>query len=167
MSLPAEGYDENAEKSIDIKEFLSKHKLLNILEILKSRDVTIEELMEFDDNDLASFSKEDLKLDTLQKTRFIKAVKSLNKSHIPNKLNITNKPKQLTISHDEEKALVKLNNTFDVVNKLLNDLNGSSFKHLELTSNKTNNEIENAINNVIKNILLKKNEILNEIDEMT
>ncbi len=66
----------SAVASINIEEWLAKHKLSKALPIFEERDVSLEELMDFNEPDLAEFGK-DLGLDTLQRKRFVKAVISL------------------------------------------------------------------------------------------
>ncbi len=66
----------SAVSSINIEEWLAKHKLSKALRVFEERDVSLEELMDFNEPDLAEFGK-DLGLDTLARKRFVKAVRSL------------------------------------------------------------------------------------------
>eukprot|EP01083_Nonionella_stella_P280325 953658_1 len=61
---------------IDREKFLRENKLGDIVDIFVKRDIDIEELLEFDDENLRSFAK-DIGLDSLQQNRIVKAINKL------------------------------------------------------------------------------------------
>merc|ERR1712129_410239 len=61
---------------IDRDQFLKDNKLGDVLDIFVKRDITIEELLEFDHPDLRQFAKE-LGLDALSQNRLVKAIAKL------------------------------------------------------------------------------------------
>ena len=63
---------------IDVKKWLLENKLMKLCDIFSKRNVKIEELCEFEDNELKQLSK-DIKLDILDTKRFIKAIHKLQK----------------------------------------------------------------------------------------
>ena len=85
---------------IDVKKWLSENELIKLCEIFSKRNVKIEELCEFDDNELKQLSK-DMTLDMLDTKRFMKAVHKLQKqldiepnTYIAQKKNIEKKNKK-------------------------------------------------------------------------
>ncbi len=63
-------------KTVDVKKFLSENKLQRAEKIFTERDVQIEELIDFNKDELNEFAK-DIGLDTLQRKRFVKAIIAL------------------------------------------------------------------------------------------
>jgi len=62
--------------NIDITKWLADNKLQKIEEVFRQRDVGLDEIIEFTEQELNDFAT-DLQLDTLQKKRFVKAVQDL------------------------------------------------------------------------------------------
>jgi len=62
--------------NIDITKWLADNKLQKIEEVFRQRDVGLDEIVEFTEQELNDFAT-DLQLDTLQKKRFVKAVQDL------------------------------------------------------------------------------------------
>jgi len=74
--------------SVDVKQWLKENKLTEVEKIFLEREVSIEELTDFNENDLLEFGK-DIGLDTLQRKRFVKAIQKLqiNKTSVNANVN--------------------------------------------------------------------------------
>ena len=93
----------NMSQAIDVKQWLSDNQLLDVHEIFIKRDISIEEIVEFEISDLQLISitnymvhrhisdpytqlthrdfAKDIGLDTLQKNRFVKGITKLKSSY--------------------------------------------------------------------------------------
>eukprot|EP01084_Bolivina_argentea_P042693 78703_1 len=101
-------------EGIDAKEWLKSNKLLSIYDVFQSRNITIEEITEFDDNDIKLFAKDTLKLDVLSQKRFIKAIAKIKYKNKPlQKKMIKPQRQKVIISATEQQGLTKLYEKFD------------------------------------------------------
>eukprot|EP01084_Bolivina_argentea_P260271 439483_1 len=147
------------QQSINVDEWLKQTKLGNdAAEIIKKRQVSIEELIEFDIDDLKLFAV-DLGLDTLAKKRFVESIKKLK-----NKNNKSNdKKRHVIVSTVEHNAISKLYEEYDNISSISNDIQTAIST---LNEFETNNEIEDKINSIINNISEIKIKLLKDIDNM-
>ena len=74
--LSTTGNQNKQKKDLDVKKWLEENKLMKSYEMFKKRDVQIEELCEFEDDELTELCK-DIGLDTLARKRFVKAIHKL------------------------------------------------------------------------------------------
>eukprot|EP01084_Bolivina_argentea_P102142 183036_1 len=157
----AEGSGTEQHKKIDVDEWLKKIKLGDTAtKIIKDKDVTIEELMDFEEEDLQLFAH-DLGLDTLAKYRMIKSIKSLKTTKIKSKPR-----RHVIVSSDEHNAIMKLYAQYDKVSTL-----SKTIQHAIETINdvelKINNDISNEIDFIINNLKQTKNKLLNSIHTLS
>eukprot|EP01084_Bolivina_argentea_P277831 474475_1 len=161
---------EEGNNCIDIEQWLKSNKLSEIYAVFKRRDVTIEELIEFDENDLITFVKQDLKLDILQSKRFMKGI---NKIKQKNQLQPLSKPiikHNVILSIKEQNALTKLYQRFDECSQIQmniqNTLKQSNPNSLDQNSIKCQNDINVIFMEIKKQILNRKNELLKDIENI-
>eukprot|EP01084_Bolivina_argentea_P059413 108500_1 len=160
--------NETPTKSIDVVKFLKNNKLTDVIHIFQKRDITVEELIEFEPDDLAAFAS-DLGLDALQKNRFIKAIKKLqssitSKSSLPTSNNIT-KVKHIIISQEEHNAISKLYESYKNASTLIENIN-KSFISINKSEENCIKNIDNVFNELFSNLEDKKNEIIEQSDIM-
>ena len=100
---------------IDTEQWLSANKLSDVVDMFVERDISIEELADFEQGDLASFA-DDLKLDTLAKRRFLKAMRKLRQPQA--QVPVASAKRKVIISSEEEQALNDLYRRFDECSEL-------------------------------------------------
>lgn len=136
-----------------LEQFLKSINIENeVIESLKSRDVSMEELLEFEIEDLKEFVK-DLKLDILSTNRFIKSiVKMKQKQHV-------------IVSPEEHEGIIKLYEEYENCSTSMTNIQ----KNIE-TLNKSElnviKDIENVIDSLINKIKNKKQSLLFDIDNL-
>ncbi len=183
MSTSIQG--EGGGKVVDVDKFLAENKLERAKKAFLEREIAIEELVEFDEDELMDFAK-DLGLDTLQKRRFVKAILSLRpenqgpstSSYRPKEelgspsvfSRASSKPltsdlHHVMLSRDENKATKKLFARVDKTMVLGKELEGS-FRLLTMASQGCEEEIKSQIDTVISLLEDKKKQLLNEIDSL-
>eukprot|EP01084_Bolivina_argentea_P318860 553072_1 len=155
--------NEQPEESINIEQWLKDTKIGGkAADIIKKRHVSIEELMEFDIDDLKSFTNE-LELDALSNNRFIKSITKLKLKTEKSKNNI--RKRCVFVSQPESDAIMKLYEQYDKVSKLLLSIQ-RSIEILDQCDMEVNTQIENSINSVIIEMKNQKNKLLQDIDNM-
>eukprot|EP01084_Bolivina_argentea_P290118 498288_1 len=146
----------SAEKEdVNLIEFLKKINISDkAIEILQNRNVTIDELMEMDTDDLKSFLLEELKLDALSKNRMIKSITKL-KEKDNNTKRITTAKQHVVVSPDEHNGIIKLYERYDKSSQLSTNIQNAiqSLNECEIITNK---QIEHTIDTIINNIKNKK-----------
>eukprot|EP01084_Bolivina_argentea_P091067 163988_1 len=144
---------------VNVDEWLKQNKLSDIADIFKQRDVTIEELIEFEDTDLKAFANDTLKLDTLASSRFLSGIKRLR----PKKIEQTALKHKVIISNKEQNAISQLYERYESTTKLQQEIRDS----LEQFNgeNQCNQKIETIINDLISKINEKRSEVLNDVDK--
>eukprot|EP01084_Bolivina_argentea_P078869 143119_1 len=101
-------------EGINVAEWLKQNKLIHLQDIFLSKNITIEELVDFQDNELDEFAKNILKLDILSKKRFVKAINKIKQTNVTLS---TSKRHHVIISSYEQAALTKLYTKFDECSK--------------------------------------------------
>ena len=131
--------------------------------IIKKRNVSIEELIEFNEIELKQFGT-DLGLDILSKNRLIKSIQKLKKINEPNKECMTMSPpkQRVIISSLEYEAMSDL---IDENNKTLSSMTQIE-KALNILNEFAFNDIEDTINSMINNLKNKRNILLQNIDKI-
>eukprot|EP01084_Bolivina_argentea_P119247 211455_1 len=71
-------------QTIDIEQFLNDNKLDKLVEIFIERDITVEKLLEFDEEELKVFAKE-LLSDVVSQNRLVETILKLQSLTMPNK----------------------------------------------------------------------------------
>eukprot|EP01084_Bolivina_argentea_P119248 211456_1 len=75
---------EREKQTIDIEQFLNDNKLDKLVEIFIERDITVEKLLEFDEEELKVFAKE-LLSDVVSQNRLVETILKLQSLTMPNK----------------------------------------------------------------------------------
>ncbi len=191
MSTSIQG--EGGRKAVDVSKFLKENRLERATKAFLEREIAIEELTEFAEDELADFAT-DLGLDTLQRKRFIKAIIALrpdadsNNPNQPSSETTTSYPSQtlntspsvfsrasskplnsdlhhVMLSRDENKAMKKLFARFDKTMILGKELE-SSFKTLGMASENCKGDINSQIEVVMNVLEDKKKQLLTEIETL-
>ena len=158
---------------IDVKEFLNKNKLSDAFDIFSKRDITIEELMEFDEADLKQFGK-DIGLDVLQINRLIKSIKQLcpekqeEKKQVPGTASMYNRSSpiiQVIVSEEEQRIISKFNNLYNIVLLMANNIR-ASFNILEENGKRAKQDLHNLYAKIISNLEEKRKELLTNLKEV-
>ncbi|ETO28055.1 hypothetical protein RFI_09075 [Reticulomyxa filosa] len=182
MTTTSEGVGEGAGRHrIDRKKWLSENKLNDVERIFEERDVAIEELTEFNEEELNEFAK-DIGLDTLQRRRFVKAILSLVENRVVAKgvasgqtsqqgeVGSTTKvnPSQLIhviVSPQEHDAITKVYDRYNRAKQLLVDLEKST-NVLEERKGQCKEEIKSQMVKLIQQLENKKAYLLNEMNSV-
>eukprot|EP01084_Bolivina_argentea_P085399 154346_1 len=147
-------------KQSDINEWLKQTKLGDkAAQKIIQRDVSIDELIEFEDDDLEDFAKQ-LELDTLAKNRFIASIRKLK-----HQKNTNLSKRRVFISQEENNAMLKLYEQYNKLSSLCSSIQ-KSIQSINEYETQVNHQIENDINSIINNINNKKNELLSDIDNI-
>ena len=150
--------DTQSNQTLDVDEFLKTNKLEHIADVFKRRQIAIEELSEFDDDELDQFMRCDLNLNTLARNRLFKSIKV-----IQNK-NSNNNNQCFVISMEENKAIQKLDHRSMTINHFKDDLNKNGLPKLELSSNECTKQIIQNIDQFISELMVKKTKLFDKID---
>eukprot|EP01084_Bolivina_argentea_P296295 510267_1 len=174
-------------EDMDVDKWLKSNNLTKLKPLFEDNDLIIEELCEFDDEQLTAFIAEQQEIyknqryfDVLTQHRFKKAIKNtkqtINNENPSNNLihtniNINNKPQNnnnhLIVTPQEHEAINKLYNHYDNICKLKDSIQENAFKQLEQCSNKLcETDIELQFNQIINIINKNKQKLLNNINEM-
>ena len=162
----------SSEKVIDVEQFLKDAKISDKAEYLKSREITIEELCEFDNEELQSFAINDLKLDALSKNRFIKAISKHQKpapSTTPGgftglSMNYRPATHHVIVSPAEHNGITKLYQQYDKSSALSQTLQNSVLS-LNESQSIVINEIEQQFKYLYSTLQQKKESLLSLIDQ--
>lgn len=180
---------EGSSGSVDVISWLKTNNLEPLVQTFQDRSITLEELaeiVEFGDEELASFAKE-LSDDTNIQQNLIKAAKNLSiepaqndnliaapaapaKSSSINMMYPTPTPKSsgrsqhVIVSPAEHKAILTLFEKYDMVSKLRTEIQ-TNMKPLESSTETAIKTIEDLFDNILKpQILSKKQQLLGNID---
>eukprot|EP01084_Bolivina_argentea_P143860 252557_1 len=152
-------------KEININEWLKQTKLGDYAaDIIKKRNVSMDELIEFEEDDLKEFATKDLGLDTLAKNRLIRSIRKLKHANLPNQKYMTMPfiPKKQTVivSSSENEAMIKLLDQYNKTSLTMNQIQ----KAVYILNDFELNDINNIINSLINNLKNKKETLLQSID---
>lgn len=187
----AEGVPEHEQGLPDIDTWLKDNKLTDAAETFKKRGVELEELLEFDEEDLKAFAGENgLGLKVLSRSRFLKGVKKLQAMASPpmhneskSKLFSTNKPKRkdskkkgtsrsstsnvrVIVSAEEHRAMRQLHEALDKTNSLRQSIVGGIEK-LEQSEQHEVAKINALIDGLIRDLQRKHKTMLSECDDLS
>jgi len=160
---------------IDRKKWLLENKLNDVEHIFEERDVAIEELTEFDQEELNEFAK-DIGLDTLQRRRFVRAILSLIESGVSRKKvtvvqtsqqgeassSTKVNPSQLIhviVSPQEHEAITKIYDRYNQTKQLLGELD-KSMDVLDERKGQCKEQISNQMTKLIQQLESKKNKFI-------
>eukprot|EP01084_Bolivina_argentea_P151828 264964_1 len=141
--------------TIEVKEWLKANKLEDIYDVFTKRDITIEEICEFENDDILQFAQE-LNLDSLARNRFIKAIRKIKQNN-PNQ-NITSniiQPRKVIVSSIEQESLNKLYQQFDNCSQLQNSIR-IGYDTLDTVESECINNINIIFDDIIKQLMTKK-----------
>jgi len=160
--------------AINVKEFLTSNKLADVLDIFVKREITIEELIEFDKDDLNEFGQS-IGLDLLQRKRFVKAVLKLQPQGVSapqsamtttgQYISTSKSPQHVIVSPEEHEAISSLNVRYNETGKLIKDLEGS-FAKLEESSKQCKVSVNDGFKELINKLQIKKKELIDEVKEV-
>ena len=172
-------------QTIDREQFLKDNKLGDVIDIFTKRDITIEELLEFDKDDLKQFAKE-IGLDALSQNRLVKSILKLKPSQSSSSIPIgggtgSYKPlstqqqkkrgsgqqqqqqqqQHVIVSPEEHDAISKLYQRYEDSTKLILSLK-NSFSLLEKSSKQCKIDVNQGFDKLIENLENKKIELIEE-----
>ena len=172
---------------VNVKQWLQDNKLSSCLAIFTERDIEVEELTDFSDDELHAFAQTELSLDTLARKRFVKAIAGLRQSGGANSqvaaaaaaapaavaapssssgsTGSTNRrpPKQVILSPAEHRGITKLFAQFDTMTDLHERIK-LSLKSLDECQMQINSAIEVTVNNIMEQLQAKEQELLRDIE---
>eukprot|EP01084_Bolivina_argentea_P260326 439590_1 len=169
------GGNEGAERIIiNVQQWLQSNKLSAVYNKFQSRNISIEEIIDFEDDDIKTFAKETLELDILGQRRFVKAIQKIkykNKPMATQKRMMSSLTKQtVIISSKEQECLTNLYQRYDecskqqtTIQKALNPSNKNSINEYEI---KCINDINNIFNEIIQKLIIQKNQLLQHINDI-
>lgn len=159
---------------INVEQFLKDNKLYDALEIFIKREISIEELMEFEQSDLKQFGK-DIGLDVLQINRLVNAIKKLSSS-LSSKQEISATAEMyranqspiihFIVSEQEQNAISKFNKIYNNTLLMINNLN-ACFKILDENTEKAKQNLHNVLyQEIINNLEDKRKKLINDLKEI-
>eukprot|EP01084_Bolivina_argentea_P221169 374667_1 len=162
---------------IDRKQWLIDNKLEDAITVFEKRNVDIEELIDFEKEDLIEFAKDVLHLDVLARNRFIKAINKLKDIRNKNKPNNNNldfnfnfqpqsfQPNKdsIIISNEEHKAKEQLYERNNEIAKLCYNITTAMDHQLEQSYSNTLIEINNIFDTINQQLISKKQQLMNDI----
>eukprot|EP01083_Nonionella_stella_P235186 827236_1 len=162
-------------QTIDREQFLKDNKLGDKLDVFVKRDITIEELLEFDKADLKLFAKE-LGLDALSQNRLVKAIMKLKPDiNVASSMGTMSMGTGMTgsmsmpsksathviVSPEEHDAISKLYERYEDSNKLIVNLK-ESFDLLSTSASKCKIDVNEGFDRLVLNLENKKKELIEE-----
>eukprot|EP01084_Bolivina_argentea_P152719 266353_1 len=158
--MTTEGSITKQAAKIDREQFLKDNKLSDVTDLFVKRDITIEELIEFDVLDLRTFAK-DCGLDSLQKSRFIKAMTKLKSQTDNNSTSkLITKPKHIIVSQQEHNSITKLYEKYTQISKQIDKIN-----QCFISLNKSETNCIQNINNYFDELILNVNNYKQNINK--
>eukprot|EP01083_Nonionella_stella_P017736 49677_1 len=134
---------EATETTIDVRQWLSSNQLSDIHSIFTERQISIEELLEFDVTDIRQFA-DDIGLDTLQKNRLVKGIQKLK--------------------HSTKNTHAMHPNYCDETTQLMEELQ-ASFKTVDESVERCKNEVNMSFDELFAKLKTQQTKILKDIDE--
>eukprot|EP01084_Bolivina_argentea_P127275 225115_1 len=155
----------SGETVINVEQFLKDAKITEIAAVFKNREISIEELIECDSHDLESFATDVLKLDALQKNRFIKAISKHKSTQTIDTFSTTGYKSNfhVIVSASEHNAITKLYEKYDKAASLTVLLHNATLS-LNHTETMIIKQIENIFDSLMDKLESKKQYLLNDID---
>ena len=150
--------------------FCKLNKLNECLNVLKNGNIDLNVIIGYNVYKLNDICKS-LKLDVIYRARFIKGIISLKKQYpiIYNNAKLketnNNNNKKVIITMKEHNAITSLYNNFDTTSQLKLNIENklNNFNKIEMD---TIQDINVKFDDVMKSVLKRKEQILNEIDEL-
>eukprot|EP01084_Bolivina_argentea_P016695 31210_1 len=166
-------------QTIDREQFLKDNKLGDVLDVFVKRDITIEELLEFDKSDLKLFAKE-IGLDALSQNRLVKAITKLAPiqdmhaappssstlgtgftSSLSTSFAPTGSATHVIVSPEEHDAISKLYERYEDSSKLVVSLK-QSFDLLKQSATQCKVDVNEGFDRLVLSLENKKTELIEE-----
>ena len=160
----------NMSQAIDVKQWLSDNQLLDVHQIFVKRDISIEELLEFELSDIQLISfihfcsiqyqyiqpqlnrdfANEIGLDTLQKNRFIKGIRKL---------------KSISNNEESKNGIDSIqNNYYAETTKLIEQLQ-TSFNTVDESIKSCQNQVNQKFDQLFEKLKIQQTKILKDIEE--
>eukprot|EP01084_Bolivina_argentea_P155440 270870_1 len=168
--LDEEGMQENVTNRSELEQWLNENNLQNVVSIFAEQNMTMEELLEYGENENALIDY--LKSLEISQPLIHRICFKINKKlHIkqnnPNSNKSKNKPQivRILITDEEDKAISELNNYSKKISSLINE-SQQVHNNILVTKQQVKSQINAEFNNLINMISNKQENILKTLDEL-
>eukprot|EP01083_Nonionella_stella_P058481 153131_1 len=146
----------------NIDEWLKKSKIgANVIQIIKQKNISLEQLTSFNERELKQFGSDVLGLDTLSKHRFVQSIQKLNRINRPNPVTASTR-QTIIVSSEEHEAVSSLYQTYTKASTAINNIQDA----IETLNAFEWNDIEDTIDTIIHHVQSKRISVLDLIEEI-